>query len=294
MAPDPPSADWSFARRPFWLFSHVFAVTVVVVFVVLGLWQLDRHGERADRNAVIRSRSAPPASALADVAPLPGPVTPTDVDYRYVTATGRFLDGDVVRIANRTQGGVAGQHLVGLFEVTDGRLLLVNRGFVPLDVAVGPGTGSDRADIEIEPAPSGEVTVTGWFRVSAERGWLGASDSGEGDVAPRLDVKAIGGRLDGDDRARLLDVWLLAEGSSDRGLARFPDPVPLPAVDAGPHLGYMAQWFIFAALGVIVYGLLLRRTARGRSAATPSPGEPMEPGTDPGDARPVEEAHGGR
>jgi len=40
--------------------------------------------------------------------------------------------------------------------------------------------------------------------------------------------------------------------------------VPLPELDDGPHLGYAAQWFIFATLGVLFYGALLRRNSRTR------------------------------
>ena len=36
--------------------------------------------------------------------------------------------------------------------------------------------------------------------------------------------------------------------------------------DEGPHLDYAGQWFIFATLTVIVYPLLLRRTARHKAS----------------------------
>ena len=245
---------------------------MVISFVLLGLWQLNRHGERADLNTIVASRSTPPAATLADVADQ----EPSELDYQLVTATGSFVDDDFVRVANRTQGGVAGQYLVGLFEINDGRLLLVNRGFVPLDLS----------RIELDEPPSGEVTITGWLRRSAEQGWLGAADTGAGDVAPRLDVAAIGQRLSADDASateisvagadQLIDVWLQQEGNEDGLLSTFPDPVPLPGLDGGPHLSYMAQWFIFATLGALFYGALLWRTALGRQRQQPTPSEAFD------------------
>lgn len=257
--------DWSFARRPFWLFSHVFAATVVLLFIALGLWQLARHNERADFNQLVGARSMPPAASIADALDRPE----GDIDYRFVRVSGVFADEDFVRVANRSQGGVAGQHVVALFTLDDGRTLLVNRGFVPL--------GSDEA---LRPAPTGPVEVVGWLRASADRGWLGAADPGEGDVVPRLDVAAIAQRLGAD--ATPVSHWLLladddtqlANGgtpTSDSALAAFPDPVPLPPLDGGPHLSYMGQWFIFATLGVGFYLALLRRNSRGGSMVTAQP-----------------------
>ena len=246
-----------------WLASHLFAVVVIVSFVFLGFWQLSRHGEKAEFNEEVGARSGPPAASVEGV--LGG--DPEELDYRYVSGTGEYVDGDVVRVANRTQGGTAGQYLVGLFRLSDGRLLLVNRGFVPLNTT----------SIEIESAPAGPVTVVGWLRQSAERGLLGPTDSGEGDVVPRFDVAAIEARLagPGDQSGDVADVWLQLEGGGKSGLAVFPDPVPLPPLDGGPHLSYMGQWFIFAILGTLFYGALLRRIAHGKhrtaASAVPDP-----------------------
>ena len=117
----PGSADWSFLRRPFWIFSHLFALTVVSSFVLLGFWQLSRYHVRVDHNTVIASRTAPPAVDLGIA--LGEPVD--QLDYKLVTGRGRYVADDVVRVANRSQGGVAGQHLVSVFRLDDGREVLV-------------------------------------------------------------------------------------------------------------------------------------------------------------------------
>jgi cytochrome oxidase assembly protein ShyY1 len=161
-------ADWSFARRPFWLFSHLFALTVVTSFVLLGFWQLSRHQQRADLNAVIQARSTPPALDLATALDR----TAGELDHQLVEGRGTYVDPDVARVANRSQGGVAGQHLVAAFQLDDGRLLLVNRGFAPLDPS-----------IPVADVPAGEVTVEGWLRASVTRDRFvlaPASASGEG------------------------------------------------------------------------------------------------------------------
>lgn len=269
-------ADWSFARRPFWLFSHVFAAAVIITFVLLGLWQADRHRERAATNQLIEERSNPPVTPIDDALDTDASA---DLDYRYVTASGTFLDGDFVRVANRSQGGVAGDHVVAVFELTDGRIVLVNRGFAPL------GTAAE----DLTSVPTGPTEVTGWLRASAERGWIGATDSGAGTRVPRLDVDAIAQRLDGSGSATALAVVPVAlQLETNSAADAIPDPVPLPPIDGGPHLSYMAQWFIFATLGALFYTALLRRTATGKQRQAPdSPADADAAIRSP--ARPVDE-----
>ena len=48
--------------------------------------------------------------------------------------------------------------------------------------------------------------------------------------------------------------------------ATCPSPCRLPTLDEGPHLDYAGQWIIFATLTMIVYPLLLRRTARHKAS----------------------------
>jgi cytochrome oxidase assembly protein ShyY1 len=247
------------------VFSHLFAATVIVAFVSLGFWQLSRHHERADLNEIIESRSEPPAVPVGEALDRP----PADLDYQLVTATGSFADDDVVRVANRSQGGVAGGHLVALLRLDDGRHLLVNRGFVPLD---NPD--------DLVSAPTGTVTIEGWLRGSVEKGLLGATDDGEGTVVPRLNVDDIQNRVD----ETLEPVWLQLAAPEEVPAtnATFPDPVPLPTLGGGPHLSYMGQWWVFATLGLVFYGVLLRRNARASSDSSSVPVQP-EPEPEPGD-----------
>jgi cytochrome oxidase assembly protein ShyY1 len=251
------TGDWRFARRPFWLFSHLFAASVIASFLGLGLWQLDRLDQRREANAVIEARRD-------DVLSLDGvpPVTTvdgSDLDYRAVEGVLTIVDPDLVRIGNRSGNGVAGEHVVALAELADGSSLAVNRGFVPLG-----HTGA------LDPVPSGPVAVTGWLRATVERGRIGAVDDGTGDLLPRFDTERVGVRADRD----LPPVWLQlatidGEASGPVGL---PEALSLPPLGDGPHLGYAVQWFIFATLGATFYGLLLVRRAGGhRTTETVAP-----------------------
>ncbi len=248
-----PAPGWAFAARPRWLASHLFAASVIALFIAAMFWQLDRREQRIEQNEVIGARADADPLVVAD-ALTAGP--PTELDYRRVQDSGTWIDPEVVRVANRSQGGVAGEWIVGLFQTVDGTRIFVNRGFVPL---------AGVADV-----PPERQTITGWLRPSVERGAFGAEDRGEGSLVPRLNVDDVAARLTDPDVA---PVWLQLEAPTGPG---GPDPVPLPERNNGPHLSYAVQWLTFAVLGVAVYGLLLRRIAAGRhrTAAAPPLDEP--------------------
>lgn len=236
----PAFAGWRFARRPFWLVSHLFAASVVVLFLALGFWQLDRLDQRRQANEVIERRTA-------ETLTLSSAPAGDELDHRSVVVAATFLEADFVRIANRSQGGSAGEHVVGIVELDDGSLLAVNRGFVPVN-----------AEVELAPVPLGRVELVGWLRDSVTRGSFGAVDDGSGTVLPRLDTEQVANRLG----RPMASVWLQLAPDGRSGPASFPDPIPLPAVDEGPHLSYALQWFVFASLGTAFYVALLWRQSK--------------------------------
>ncbi|MBT8241439.1 MAG: SURF1 family protein, partial [Acidimicrobiia bacterium] len=237
--------DWSFVTRPKWILSHLFAFAMIVSFIVAMFWQLDRREQRIAQNEVITARGeAVPLTVRAAIQS----GSPLEVDFRRVEDSGSWIDPDVVRIANRSQNGSAGEWVVGLFETDDGTEVLVNRGFVELNRSI-----EDPPDLF-----SGSAAVRGWMRMSREREGIAVADTGEGTVLPRLNVDAVAARL---DRADLAPMWLQLEDPTGES---FPTPVPLPDQTNGPHLSYAGQWAIFAILGTVVYVLLMRRIATTR------------------------------
>jgi cytochrome oxidase assembly protein ShyY1 len=181
-------------------------------------------------------------------------VDPDDVEWRPVTATGRYLPDATIRIVNRSQNGQAGDNIVVPLELGDGRLLLVNRGFL----AQG---------FELPAAPSGEVTVAGRLRPSQERrlGQLTDPDTGVLDVAQRVDIERFAEQLHGDLVGMYVDVY-----ASEPADAPELDPVAKPDLSEGSHLSYAVQWMIFAIAAAVGWVLAVRRSITTRRAATPS------------------------
>lgn len=252
--PSGQTADWSFVRSPRWILSHLFVAAVICLFVLAGMWQLDRRNQRIVENERVAARADAPALTVA-AAVKSG--TPDEVDFRRVHDEGVWVDTDVVRVANRSLNGVAGEWVVGLFETVDGTRVLVNRGFVPLnDVIEEPidlGLGNDTS------------AVSGYMRTSRIQEGLTVADTGEGTLVPRLNVEAIAARLDNPD---VVGMWLQLEAPIGTG---FPELIPLPEPSNGPHLSYAGQWFLFAAMGAGAYWLILRRIANPQSRTVVPP-----------------------
>lgn len=234
---------YRFLLRPKWIGFHVLIVVAIVGMIDLGFWQLRRLDQRQAFNSVIEERY--------DAAPVPldellTPTTdPDDVEWRPITASGTYLPDERILIVNRSQHGRAGVNTVVPLRLADGRILLVNRGFVP-------------QTFEIPPVPAADVTVTGRLRVSQVRGFAQLADPAEGSLAEaqRLEIARLSPQLDGDVVPMYIDVYESVPAERD-GL---PEPVIAPVLGEGNHLSYAVQWFVFSIAAAVGWVLAVRRS----------------------------------
>ena len=253
--------------RPWWVVSHVLVLALIVVMINLGFWQLRRLEERRDLNALQAERSAAAVVSVGVLAAeIPAAGGPEDVEYRVVEATGRYRVADEVAVRNRTLGGLPGVWLLTPLVVDDGPALVVNRGWVPqssADPAARPPT----------PVPDGEVVVRGVVRVSEQRSGLGVADPAGGRLASlaRPDIERYAAQVD-----YPVHRFYLQLNSQDPPAGDYPLMVALPAPTEGPHLGYAVQWFIFSAIAVVGYPLVLRYVSRRPDAAAVAGGATPE------------------
>ncbi len=190
---------------------------------------------------------------LADLVKPDTPMDATaDVQWREVSATGRYDESQQVLVRNRTYNGIPGYFVLTPLQVPGGDVVIVNRGFVPLETS---GTKP-----KVPAAPSGVVAVNGRVRSTQKRGLFGPRDPVEGTLTEvaRADLA----RLQQQMPYHLLPVYIELE-TSDPSEARGITPVPLPELDDGPHLSYAIQWFLFSALAVVGWVLVVRKTAKG-------------------------------
>lgn len=260
-------ADWTFVRSPKWILSHLFALSLIVTFIVAGFWQLSRLGDRQDANALVESRALQEPAAINDALDSVNDVDPAELgealDFTAVSVTGRFVVSELTRVANRSQDGRGGDWSIGLFEANDGQLLVVNRGFML------------RSEITAD-APETEVVIEGFLRRTRTKGWIGGDDNPDAERMPRLNVDEVIVRAEaaGIQTDQTISLWLQldqvdgAAPDTDNEAGALveavvvPRPVPLDDLSEGDHFSYAVQWFSMAALSVLIYGLMLRRIAR--------------------------------
>lgn len=196
------------------------------ILISLGVWQLNR---LAWKEAVLADIDA----RIAD-APVSLPATPNPQADRYlpVTATGRFTGEQLDVLVSRKQIG-PGVRVVEVFETTDGRRVLVDRGFVPQDARSAPRL-------------SGPATVEGNLHWPDEvDGFTPTPDATTGLWFAR-DVAAMAAALDTEA------TFIVARKPTGGEIE------PMPVDSSGipnDHMNYAITWFSLAAvwLGMTAY-----------------------------------------
>jgi surfeit locus 1 family protein len=222
------------------------AVLVSATCISLGIWQIARLHQRQQFNAEVRaglSAAPAPISSL-----LPSAVDPDAVRYRRAEASGTYDVAHEVVLYGRTQDARAGNHLLTPLELDGGGAILVDRGWVPLEI---DDPGSARA-----APPDGDVTVDGvLFASEGDPPGPVRSSPEPTTTMSRVDLARIQAELP----YRIAPVYLLLQDQSPAQAEGLPVPAPLPELSEGPHLSYAIQWFAFAAIALAGFVVLARR-----------------------------------
>lgn len=206
------------------LAATALTALMLAVLLALGFWQLQRRAWKADLLARLEGNVQAPATDLPAFATPASEFSRVRVDCRWVGAT--------VRLPGSGPRGRAGERLYQACAPAGGGVpVLVDLGFTPMGQAA-PGR------------PQGMV-------IAAVRLW------------PRLSlVERMSGarRVGPDTLAGDRDFFLqLAAPQAPQA----PQPYPLSPADLpNNHLSYAIQWFSFAAILLLVYGVFLLRGRR--------------------------------
>jgi surfeit locus 1 family protein len=202
------------------------------VLLSLGTWQLRRlHWKEGILARIAAAEAAKPAPLPAS----PGP-------FEKVSVTGRFLPGLVafygVEVRDTRSGPVMGRQLIAPL-AADGRVILVDRGWVP---------GTDAV-----PPPAGPVTITGFARPPEHPRLLGAADNPSTREFFTLNPAAIAASL---GLSHVAPFTLVALGAAGE------PPIPAQHLPQPPnnHLSYALTWYGLAAALALVF----TAWARGR------------------------------
>ena len=235
------------SSRLFW--PTLMSLLLLGLAVGLGIWQLQRLAWKDALIEKITARTkAPPVTADQGEAIWR---KTGDIEYLRVRAAGRFAH-DLERYYYAPSGSGPGWHIYTPLMTRGGRLLMVNRGFVP-----------DENPPAAAPIYSGQITVTGWLLPSQGTSSLGPQNAEEGilTTVARIDTSRLAVQFAEGLAPGYID--LISESPPAGGV---PTVLPEPfQAQASPHLLYAIQWFAFAAIASIGWVIYLRKQFPARS-----------------------------
>jgi cytochrome oxidase assembly protein ShyY1 len=233
-------------------------VGVAIVFAIacafLSNWQFARNAERSEQLALVAENyDAEPVPLATLIAP--GEALAPGDEWRPVVLAGEYVAADQVLVRNRPHGGTAAFEVLVPFRLDDGRVLLVDRGWVP------PGEDQPVPD-EVPAPPDGEATVVVRLRPAEQLPSSGRS-APEGQV-PSINPELVGTMISSDLTGELETSAYGVMVSEEPAPASRPAALAAPSEDPGPHLSYAIQWILFAIMGFVFIGYVIRTERRHR------------------------------
>ncbi len=240
------------------LWPSLTTALALAVLVAMGSWQLERLQWKRDLIAEMTQRMAGPAVALP-----PAPVDAAALRYRPIRIQGRFRHDRELYLEARSHQGRPGLHLVTPLVLDDGRVVLIDRGWVPPDRR-RPET---RPEGQIGGQVAGSVSLTATLRTGGWKGYdfLRPENDPAGNAWVWMDLPRMA------ESAGLEGIasgyYLVADAAPNPGglpIGRAPG-VELP----NNHLGYAITWYALALVLLVIYLLHQSRPeAADREGAT--------------------------
>ena len=227
-----------------WLGAFGVALAFAVAAFFLGQWQWHRYEAKAARADRIHSHYDAKPQPVADV--LGAAPMPLSREWTRVTMQGRYAAQATLLVRNRPYEGTYGYEVLVPFRDASGGTVLVDRGWVQ-------NAKTAETLPAVVPAPTGDVTVTGWLRRSEPSlgktlpgGQLASINLAE--ASRQVGSPLLGGYL-------ILEVERLPDGTAP------PRPTALeaPDTDLGPHQAYAFQWWLGMVAGFVLVWFGARR-----------------------------------
>ena len=227
------------SRLPRYVLPLFFGILGTVVLVSLGTWQMQR--------LVWKEGVLDEIAARIEAAPVAVPANPDPQRDRYlsVSASGAFT-GEELHILASTRHVGAVYRVISPFETTDGRRIMVDRGWIK-----PPQKDAER--------PAGPATITGNLHWPDEIDGFTPESDAEKNIWFARDVPTLAAALEAEP------VLIILRDTSETD----PPVTPLPidgAAIPNDHLEYVVTWYGLAIVWVLMTVYYLRRLRKTRKA----------------------------
>lgn len=215
----------------------LLALIIMLLFIRLGFWQLQRADEK--KHMLTSNQN------LTKKAPiLWGASSQLPEQYQQLHVKGHFLQ-TVLLLDNQHYRHQLGYHVFSPFMVTDGQLILVDRGWLRGDAS--------RQNLPLISTPNAEITVRGSAYFPSEKNWrlgeLIEKQQGDTVVVELIDTKLIGVFLH-----KSIYPFIIRLGALEsNGFVRDWAIVSMPPER---HYAYAFQWFVMAFAVLVIFIVL--------------------------------------
>ncbi len=230
-------------RPLFW--PTVFSLPALMICLALGAWQVERlfwkQGLIAQREAAVTAAPAAVPKTLSEA---------RSMEFRHVSDEGVFLNHKEIYLGATSEGGGQGYQVLTPFLEPGGRVVFVNRGYIPGELrdptkrALGQIAGTIRVQglLRLPPAgrpnwflPDNRPDVNYWFWVD-------------------LPAMSAADKLD-----RVAPFYIDADATPNPG--GWPKGGVTRLTLPNNHLQYAITWFSLAVALIVIYVLFHRRNA---------------------------------
>jgi surfeit locus 1 family protein len=219
----------------------LFTIFGLILLLGLGTWQVQRlhwkEGLIAAREAAMTGTPVPLPATLGAARAL---------IYHRVSAQGRFLNARELYLHAIAADGTAGYHIVTPFALADGKIVLVDRGFVPEDFK----SPARRAAANT----TGERTVTGILRLPDGHGWFVPANEPARNEWFFIDLPAMAAAA---KVGAVLPFYIAADATPNPG--GYPQGGQTQIDLPNHHLQYAITWYALAATLLVFYVAIVRR-----------------------------------
>lgn len=216
---------------------------MAALFAALGVWQIERMQWKHALIARVDAR----VHAAPVVLPADAKLNP-DREYLRVRVAGVY-DGSATALVRAATVHGTGYWTMTPLRLDDGRLLWINRGFVPVGTTRAVAGGS---------APQGRVSIIGLLRSPEPGGSILQSNAPQDERWYSRDVAALAqARKVGKVSPAFVDVQVEQGAASASAIKPIPGLTQVRFPDS--HLSYALTWFAMAALSVFALVFVWRR-----------------------------------
>ena len=227
------------------LWPTLMTIVGVIVMISLGTWQLHRLTWKNNLQKRIYERQQ--QSTITDELFLQStPQQFADAEYQRLQITGSWLHDYEMKLIGRVFNGRSGYHLITPLQTLSGKIVIVDRGWVPF------------SQINAIDRPLSLQIITGYIQNRVYKNLFTPENNWVKRELYTLDIQDI---THNNHFGSIVPFTLkqMVNAKLTLQLSRYPIPIELNATLYNKHLQYAFTWYAFAVILLVIYIIYVRR-----------------------------------